>query len=429
MSKEVLTLEHMARVEGHGQVKVSIKEGVVESVQMQIDEPARFFESMVRGRRFDEIPYIASRICGICSANHVITSLLAIEQAFGVKVSERTRMLRELLVYGSYLQNHATHLYVLAAPDYLKQQSIFPLADANKELFDKALALKSLGNELCCLVGGRSIHPITAVVGGFTSEPTAQQYLDMAQQLDKALEFALTTVDVFNGFPVPSLATDGEMMAMVQEGAYPISLSREFEFVKSGARFDCTQLHDAMEEYAVPHSCALFARARETKKPYMVGALARINASWNNLTQQARFAAAKAGLRPPERNPFNNNVAQAVELVDAVERCAALCRALAADKFEGTTTPVAFTPRAGKGIGFTEAPRGTVFHDLEFDEQGYVAHAAIVTPTAQNVANLEADMMKLACDLAAQGVGEDELKRSVEMLVRAYDPCFSCSVH
>ena len=173
MSKEVLTLEHMARVEGHGQVKVSIKEGVVESVQMQIDEPARFFESMVRGRRFDEIPYIASRICGICSANHVITSLLAIEQAFGVKVSERTRMLRELLVYGSYLQNHATHLYVLAAPDYLKQQSIFPLADANKELFDKALALKSLGNELCCLVGGRSIHPITAVVGGFTSEPTA----------------------------------------------------------------------------------------------------------------------------------------------------------------------------------------------------------------------------------------------------------------
>lgn len=429
MSKEVLTLEHMARVEGHGQVKVSIKEGVVESVQMQIDEPARFFESMVRGRRFDEIPYIASRICGICSANHVITSLLAIEQAFGVKVSERTRMLRELLVYGSYLQNHATHLYVLAAPDYLKQQSIFPLADANKELFDKALALKSLGNELCCLVGGRSIHPITAVVGGFTSEPTAQQYLDMAQQLDKALEFALTTVDVFNGFPVPPLATDGEMMAMVQESAYPISLSREFEFVKSGARFDCTQLHDAMEEYAVPHSCALFARVRETKTPYLVGALARINASWNNLTQQARFAAAKAGLRPPERNPFNNNVAQAVELVDAVERCATLCRALAADEFEGITTPVAFTPRAGKGVGFTEAPRGTVFHDLEFDDRGCVVHATIVTPTAQNVANLEADMMKLACDLAAQGVSEDELKHSVEMLVRAYDPCFSCSVH
>lgn len=429
MSKKVLTLEHMARVEGHGQVKVSIKEGKVESVQMQIDEPARFFESMVRGRRYDEIPFIASRICGICSPNHVITSLLAIEQAFGITVSQRTRALRELLVYGSYLQNHATHLYVLAAPDYLKQQSVFPLASTNKELFDQALGLKSLGNELCCLVGGRSIHPITAVVGGFTSEPTAQQYQHMASRLDAALDFAIATVDVFNSFPTPALQTSGEMMAMVQQGAYPITLSEEFALVRSGKRFRCTQLHEVTEEYVVAHSGALFSRVKETKSPYMVGALARINASWDNLTQQARFAAAKAGLRPPELNPFNNNVAQAVELVDAVERCANLCRALAANEFEGTTKPVAFEPRAGRGIGFTEAPRGTVFHDLEFNEQGYVEHAAIITPTAQNVANMEADMMKLACDLAQKNVSEEEVIQNVEMLVRAYDPCFSCSVH
>ena len=429
MKKKAITLEHMARVEGHGQVKVSLRDGAVESVQMQIDEPARFFEGMVRGRRFDEIPYIASRICGICSANHVVTSLFAIEQAFGVSVSQRTRMVRELLVYGSYLQNHATHLYVLAAPDYLQQKSIFPLVASNKELFDNALALKSLGNELCCLVGGRSIHPITAVVGGFTTEPPAQQYLAMAQRLDAMLEFALATVDVFNSFPVPALVSDGDMMAMTQKDAYPISLSSTFGLVKSGMQYDCTQLRDVIEEYAVPYSGALFARIRETKSSYMVGALARINMSWNNLTQQARFAAAKAGLRPPELNPFNNNVAQAVELVDAIERCSSLCRLLAANEFEGTTKPVSFTPQAGRGVGFTEAPRGTVFHDLEFDQHGSVVHATIVTPTAQNVANMEADMMKLACDLAARGTSEEELKQSVEMLVRAYDPCFSCSVH
>ena len=429
MGKETLTLEHMARVEGHGQVKISVKEGVVESVQMQIDEPARFFESMVRGRRFDEIPYIASRICGICSANHVVTSLLAIEQAFDITVSQRTRMLRELLVYGSYLQNHATHLYVLAAPDYLKQHSVFPLEKTDKRLFDQALSLKSLGNELCTLVGGRSIHPITAVVGGFTTEPSAECYLAMAQRLDEALEFAVATVDIFDGFPVPALQTDGDMMAMVQDGAYPISQSREFVFVRSKERHDCTQLHKAMEEYAVPHSGALFARARTSKNPYMVGALARINASWGNLTQQARFAAAKAGLRPPEYNPFNNNVAQAVELVDAVERCATLCRLLAANEFSGTTKPVSFSVHAGRGIGFTEAPRGAVCHELEFDGNGRGVHASIVTPTAQNVANMEADMTKLACDLASRNVPEDELRRCVEMLVRAYDPCFSCSVH
>ncbi len=429
MSNKTLTVEHMARVEGHGQVKISIKEGVVESVQMQIDEPARFFESMVRGRHFDEIPYIASRICGICSANHVITSLLAIEQAFDITVSERTRMLRELLVHGSYLQNHATHLYVLAAPDYLKQQSIFPLAEDNKELFDQALALKSLGNELCTLVGGRSIHPITAVVGGFTSEPTAEQYVAMAEQLEQAVPFAVATVDVFNSFPTPALKTEGDMMAMVQEGAYPISLSPTLRFVKTGKDYHCSELDEAIEEYAVPHSGALFARVEASQDPYMVGALARINASWNNLTSQAKFAAAKAGLRPPELNPFNNNVAQAVELVDALERCSDLCRALAADEFEGTTQPVEFSVKAGRGVGFTEAPRGTVFHDLGFDDEGRVVHATIVTPTAQNVANMEVDMMNLARILAGQGVSEEQLKKQVEMLVRAYDPCLSCSVH
>lgn len=429
MSKEVLTLDHVARVEGHGQVRVRIEEGVVESVQMHIDEPARLFESMVRGRRFDEIPYIASRICGICSANHVVTSLLAIEQAFDITVTERTRMLRELLVYGSYLQNHATHLFVLAAPDYLMQESIFPLAQKNKELFDQALSLKNLGNELCTIVGGRSIHPITAVVGGFTSEPAPEQYRALAKRLDAALDFAIQTVDIFNAFPTPVLATQGDMLAMVQDEAYPIALSHAFSLVRSGVRFDCSELHSIVEEYPVAHSGALFARVRETKRPYMVGALARINASWGNLSQQARFAAAKAGLRPPELNPFCNNVAQAVELVDAVERCAQLCRSLAENEYEGTTRPVSFTVKAGHGIGATEAPRGAVFHDLEFNDRGCVEHASIITPTAQNVANMEADMMQLACSLVQAGVGEDELKHSVEMLVRAYDPCFSCSVH
>lgn len=429
MSKKNINLEHMARVEGHGQVHLSIKNGVVESVHMHVDEPARFFESMVRGRRFDEIPFIASRICGICSPNHVITSILAIEQAFDITVSERTRALRELLVYGSYLQNHATHLFVLTAPDYLNMPSVFPLEQANKELFDGALALKSLGNELCTLVGGRSIHPICAVVGGFTHEPQPAQLLEMAQRLEGALDFALTSVDVINSFVTPALTCESEMMAMTLDGAYPITTSRNVSLICAGETFDCAQYNKVVEEYCTAHSAAKFSRVRKTKQTYMVGALARINASWNNLTQRARFAAAKAGLRPPEHNPFNNNVAQAVELVDALERCAVLCRALAAGECAGTSTPVSFTPKAGRGVGFTEAPRGCVFHDMQFDASGRVVCASIVTPTAQNVANLEVHMKKLAVSLCEQGASENEIKQYVEMLVRAYDPCFSCSVH
>ncbi|WP_172136670.1 Ni/Fe hydrogenase subunit alpha [Adlercreutzia sp. ZJ473] len=432
MSKTAISVDHVARIEGHGDIRLVIENGEVTSCELAVVEPARLFESMVRGRRFEEVPYIASRVCGICSSSHVVTDLRAIEQAFGVEVSDRTRALRELLVYGSYLQNHATHLFVFAAPDFLGHKSVFPLADANPELFDDALSLKALGNELCTKVGGRSIHPITAVVGGFTHEISSGEYLELAEKLEAAQPFALAAVDLFNDFDVVDVQTEGDMLAMVAPGAYPVIDSDTARFVRSGVEFDAARVDEAVEEYAVGHSAAFCARVRATGAPYMTAALARINASWNELSRTARFAAAKAGLRPPEYNPFANNVAQAVEIVDALERCAALCRRLAEPAgaaFAGSSEPVAFEVRAGRGVGFTEAPRGALFHELELDDDGRVLRASIMTPTAQNIANLEADMRQLAGKLVSAGESQEVIQLEVEKLVRAYDPCLSCSVH
>lgn len=427
--KASINVDHIARIEGHGNVHVLIENDEVKDVQMEVVEPARLFESMVRGRSFTEVSYISSRICGICSASHTVTDLLAIERIFGVKVTDRTNALRELLVYGSYLQNHGTHLYVLAAPDFLGQKSVFPVAQIAPELFDGALTLKQLGNELCTAVGGRSIHPITAVVGGFTHEISRDDYLRFADRMDEMRPFARKTVDVFNSFPVPDIESAGDMLAMYDPDKYAVCDSRTGKFLDAGFEFDADDFEQGVEEYEVAHSGALFARVRSTGVPYMTSALARINASWPNLRKDARVAAAKAGLRPPERNPFRNNVAQAVELIDALERCADLCRRLAADEFEGSSQPVPFEVRAGEGVGFTEAPRGALFHRLELDSAGRVIHASIVTPTAQNVANLEADMRLLAEKLLAEGADEFEIRLRVEELVRAYDPCLSCSVH
>ena len=434
MSKTAISVDHIARVEGHGNVHLTIEGGQVVTCEMNVVEPARLFESMVVGRKFADVPYIASRVCGICSASHVITDILAIERVFGVEVTDRTRALRELLVYGSYLQNHASHLFVFAAPDFLDMASVFPLAQANPALFDSALGLKALGNELCNLVGGRSIHPITAVVGGFTREPTRDEYLAMADKLDAERDFARQVVDLFRSFTAPAIATQGDMLAMVADGCYPVCDSRDARFLGAGVTFDADEAAGAagqIEEYEVPHSAALFARCRQTATPYFTGALARINASWGALSQEAKVAAAKAGLRPPERNPYLNNVAQAVEVLDALARCAELCRRLAEPdgEFAGDSQPVAFEVRAGRGCGFTEAPRGALFHELELDEAGRVVHATIMTPTAQNCANLEADMRVLAEKLVADGAEKPEVQLEVEKLVRAYDPCFSCSVH
>lgn len=429
MAKQEIKVDHIARIEGHGDIHLVVDNGKVVTCDFRVTEAARLFESMVKGRPFDEVPYIASRVCGICSASHTVTDILAIEKIFDVKTTDRTRALRELLVYGSYLQNHATHLFVFAAPDFLGHKSVFPLADANPELFESALGLKALGNELCTKVGGRSIHPITAVVGGFTSEISKDDYLELADKMDASLDFAIACVDLFNDFDIYPLQTAGDMLAMVEIGKYPVIGSDMAKFVRGDYVFSAQDMEDEIEEYPVDHSAAFLSRAKRTGDPFMASALSRINASWSNLSEQARFAAAKAGLRPPEFNPFANNVAQAVELVDALVVCAELCRRLANDEFEGSSEPVKFDVCAGTGVGFTEAPRGALFHKLELDDAGKVVSANIITPTAENIANIENDMRTLAGHLIEQDKSQEEIQLEVEKLVRAYDPCLSCSVH
>lgn len=426
MAKTKLSMHHIARIEGHGNVHVSIEDGRVTDVQMNIVEPARLFESMVAGRPYNQISYIASRICGICSSSHVVTDLMAIEEAFGVQVSERTRMLRELLVYGSYLQNHAAHLFVFAAPDFLGEESLFPVAQSNPALFEGGLAIKALGNELCTKVGGRSIHPITAVVGGFTHEMSADEYEELADKLAAMRPFAEQVVDVFASFDVPQMESEGDLIALHEEGHYAVASGRP-AFASNREEFDAAEYRDRIEEYTVGHSAAYFSRRADTKQSFAASALARMNLSWNELTQPARLAAAKAGLRPPATNPYLNNVAQAVELVDVCVRCEAMLRELA--KGEGDSAPVAFEPRAGRGVGMTEAPRGTLVHDLEFDGEGRVVRASIITPTVHNLSDTERNIRKVAEMLSGQGADEATIRLEVEKLVRAYDPCLSCSVH
>jgi coenzyme F420-reducing hydrogenase alpha subunit len=429
MAVTKINVDHLARIEGHGDIHLLVEDGQIKECKLVVTEAARLFESMVVGRPFNEVPYIASRVCGICSSSHTVTDILAIEHIFGVEVSDRTKALRELLVYGSFLQNHATHLFVFAAPDFLGHKSVFPLADEAPELFEQALGLKGLGNKLCSMIGGRSIHPITAVVGGFTHEISADEYIALADELHEAIPFALSCVDLFNDFKTVDIQTAGDMLAMAAPGKYPICTSDNARFVRAGYEFSAQDVYDNVEEYAVDHSASFLARERRGGKPYMASALARINASWNHLTKDARYAAAKAGLRPPEFNPYANNIAQAVELVDALIRCELILRRLAADDFENSSRPVKFDICAGTGVGFTEAPRGALFHKLTLDEEGRVTQASIMTPTAQNIANIEDDMRLVAQKLIDAGAEAAEIQLEIEKLVRAYDPCLSCSVH
>lgn len=417
-----LTIEHVARIEGHGTITVDVDGGVVREIRMDIVEPARYFEAMVRGRRFEDAPLITSRICGICSPNHATTSIKAIEAALDIEVSERTTLLRQLLVYGSYLQNHATHLYLFAAPDYVGTPSVFPLAKSHPDVVKRALSIKKLGNELTTLVGGRPVHPITAVVGGFTSEPSAADLLAFAQRLHAAAKDAAATVELFGSFEVPDFATAGEMLALCSPDTYAI-YDGDVCALDGGWCRPASEYHDFVTETVVGHSNAKHSTV--DGRTFLVGSLARVNLSWNRLLPAARIVAGNAGLPQNSRNTFHNNLCQAVELVDAAERCALLCEELA--RGEGSSAPVEFAVKAGRGTGATEAPRGTLYHTVEIDDDGHILYGDVITPTAQNLANLEADMRALAPTIAS--LPEEEFVLRVEQLVRAYDPCLSCAVH
>jgi len=417
-----LTVEHVARIEGHGTITVNVDSGVISEIRMDIIEPARYFESMIVGRRFDEAPLITSRICGICSPNHAITSVKALEAALGVEVSERTRMLRSLMLYGSYLQNHATHLYILAAPDYVGQPNVFPLAESHPDVVKRALGLKALGNELTTAIAGRPVHPITCVVGGFTAEPSREELSMFANRLHAAARDAAATAELFASFDVPVFETAGEMLAMASKDEYAI-YDGDVCALDGGWCRPASEYTEFVTETVVGHSNAKHSTV--DGRTFMVGALPRVNLNWDKLLPAARIVATKAGLRPVSRNTFLNNLCQAIELVDAAERCAVLCEQLLADT--GSTQPVPYKIKSGSGTAATEAPRGTLYHTLALDDDGLVTAGNVITPTAQNLANLEADMRAFAPTVAH--LPEEEFILRIEQLVRAYDPCLSCAVH
>ncbi|MCL2024228.1 MAG: Ni/Fe hydrogenase subunit alpha [Coriobacteriia bacterium] len=426
MSK--LNIHHLARIEGHGNVSIEVKNSKVKEIRLDVVEPARLFESMIVGRRYDEAPLATSRVCGICSANHFVTNLLAVEDALDITVSERTRTMRQLLVHGSFLQNHATALYVFAAPDFVQLPSFFPLAETTPEVVQRALRLKKLGNDLCTLVGGRAVHPITPTVGGFTADVDADALHVMAQRLRDAAADAAATAEFFGELQTPRFDTTSDMLALYEAGTYAVTVG-EIRALQAGWTRPIRDYPEVIEEQAVANSNA--KQALVDDKPFLVGPLARVNISWDELLPSARVVASKVGLRPVHRNIFSAHICRAIELVDAVDRCAMLAEELAVSA-SGTTAgdsvaPEPFEVRAGTGYGATEAPRGTLYHSVTLDDRGTVTAADIVTPTSQNLASIAQELTAYAPTVV--DYEPEDFKRAVEMLIRSYDPCLSCAVH
>lgn len=421
-----VTIPHLGRIEGHGGIRVSVDGARVADVNLDIHEGSRYYEDLLLGKHYLDVQGIITRVCAICSADHTVTALIALEEALGVAESARTALLRELLLHGAAIESHALHVFALALPDFLGCGSLMTMAGLYPKQVAFALELKQLGNSIQETVGGRAVHPINTLVGGFGKVPEHRRIADLRRRLGEMIEPLRDVVEMVVGIEVPEWAKQPTLHVALRPTDSAFGWRGGEICTSAGDEHPVASYRETVREFTVEHSNARHA-ALVSGETYMVGSLARL-ALWGS---RLEGLAAKANRRLlPEGaadNVLMNTRAQLVETIFAVEAAIACCETLLGLDEAGVELQEVRV-RPGRGIGAVEAPRGTLFHEYELDEQGRVVAANVVTPTAQNLANIERDLRGSGDRLLA-GDPDADLDRAFAMLTRAYDPCISCSVH
>ncbi len=421
-----INVHHVTRVEGHGNIILDVNRGEIEKLQWQISEAPRFFEAMLRGRHYDELRAITSRICGICSIGHSLCSLKATEDALDVKISEQTDILRHLAINGENMQSHILHVGYLAAPDLFGVGSVFPLVGSKNEgvLLD-IVKLHRLSNEMSDLICGRTTHPIRLVVGGFSMIPKERQLIDMKKRLKDSLKTTFNVADAVLSVAdkLPDFTRETEYIALSSKKEYAL-YDGDINSTDTGRHKDKSKYKDVLKEYIVPQSTAKYAK--HNRESYMVGALARFNLNSEQLHPQAQQVAEMFNLKAINYNPFMNNIAQLVEFLHNIEDSIMQIDKLL-DKGLKQQKPKKVKIKKGRGVGLVEVPRGLLVHDYTYDYKGDCTKANCIIPTNQNHANIQHDMEKFVPEILDKS--EKEIELNLEMLVRAYDPCISCSTH
>lgn len=415
-----IEVDYLARVEGEGALDVRIVDGRVEDLKLRIFEPPRYFEGILRGRRFSEAPDITARICGICPVAYQMSACHAMERACGVVVDGPLRELRRLFYCGEWIQSHALHIYMLHAPDFLGTADAIEVARQHPGIVQRGLALRGVGNRVIAALGGRTVAPVNVCVGGFYRLPADSELEALVEPLREARDAAVETVRWTAGFSFPDLEHDYEFVALRDDERYPMNEGRLVS--SAGLDIDQGQFEEHFEERHVAHSTALHAYRRGGCS-YFTGPMARYALNSDRLSPLVRELAREAGLGRVCRNPYRSIVVRALEVVEA---CVEALHIL-----ENYQRPPAAAlevhPREAVGRAITEAPRGILYHRYAIDADGAITEARIVPPTSQNQVTIEADLRRVLEANAA--LSDEDLGWRLEQTIRNYDPCISCATH
>jgi len=424
MKKTVtVNIKHLTRVEGHGNIHIKVRNGKLLDARWEVVETPRFFEAILAGKNWESAPVLTSRICGICSIGHTLASIRAVENAFAIVPSSQTAKLRLLLKHMETLQSHVLHLCFLVLPDFMGAGSVFPLIKSHPELVQLAARMKKLANDACDCIGGRRMHPTRTVVGGFTKLPEKQQLQDLSRNLKDASKDLITVAELFLGFELPDFERETEFVSLKGTDSYPFIGGNLIS--SDGVDMKESDYKKMTNEYMVEQSTSKWCRL--SRDSFAVGALARVNNNFEFLHTDAKEIARGFGLTPPNYNPYMNNVAQLIECVHIVNDSISMINELLDSEYTEPRQKV--KPKKGIGVSAVEVPRGILYHCYEFDAKGMIVKSDCVIPTGQNHANIQHDLEALVKTYAVQGSNDKDIELLSAMLVRAYDPCISCSVH
>jgi coenzyme F420-reducing hydrogenase alpha subunit len=387
---------------------------------LRIYEPPRLFEKFLEGRHYSELTDIVARICGICQVAYQVSAANAIESLFGVEIDPAVQALRRVLYCGEWIESHALHIHMLAAPDYLGYGSAVAMAEDHRDIVERGLRLHALGNALMALLGARAVHPVGMCIGGLHRAPIEDEVDAMLRRIDAALPDAQDLVAWTATIPMPPDEQAFVNVALRAEQSYAIESGRIVS--DRGHAIEAGEFANHFSEHQVPYSTALWSLLEG--QPYLVGPLARINVNFDRLPAAVAEALAATGIPWPSTNMFHSMTARAAEIYLALLEA----RALLNGYRRPTPSIAAVEPCAGVGYGVSEAPRGILWHRYEIDAAGRVVSARIVPPTSQNQARIEQD---LHASLRSFGLDHDEdaLRLHCEKVVRNYDPCITCATH
>ena len=421
MSKRNLKLSVpiLARVEGEGAMDLEIRDGEIEKLQLRIYEPPRFFEKFLEGRAWHEIPDIVARICGICPVAYQVSAVNAIETAFAMDPGPWVKAVRRLIYLGEWIESHALHIHLLALPDFFGYKSGIAMARDFPAEIRRGLKLQNLGNEIMRCVGGRSVHPVSIRVGGLHKAPSVEKLEQLLIDLEAALPEAEAMCEWLDRVPVPDNT----------QSFYCVALQADNYAVENGTLHSNTGLllkpadyEQHFTEFHQPHSTALWSHM--DGEAYLVGPLARINLHTATLPADCRPLLQKFSHRFPSNNMFDSMLARGLEIVFAMREAISILQGYS----EPAHCYIEATPRESTGFGWSEAPRGLLWHSYEIDKQGIIRKAKLVPPTSQNQARIEQDLHRSLINFGLDRP-DDDIRLHCEQVIRNYDPCISCATH